>query len=92
MALARREAMDHVEVVGLILTKEAFDVPDPDPGERPVPVRVASERTGYSVDIINRRVRQGILPSRVPRGCKRGRRVFVSQLLYVMEGVDESDS
>ncbi|WP_455136378.1 hypothetical protein [Thermophilibacter sp.] len=73
----------------MILAKDMYDVPDPEPGERPVTVGVAAQRTGYSVNQINSRVRRGILPSRMPRGYQRGRMVFVSQLLYVMEGVSE---
>lgn len=75
----------------MILANELYgDVPDPKPGERPVPVAKAAERTGYSVSMINTRIRRGILPSRVPRGYQRGRMVFVSQLLYVMEGVTDA--
>lgn len=71
----------------MILTDtEREAVPDPRPGERPVSVAKAAEATGYSVSMIQARVRRGILPAVVPRGYQRGRKVYVSQLLYVMEG------
>lgn len=66
-----------------------YVIPAPEPGERPVSVKKASQLTGYSTSVINRRVRRGILPSFMPISCERGRMVYVSQLLYVMEGVSE---
>lgn len=71
----------------MILTdREREAVPDPRPGERPVSVAKAAEATGYSVTMIQSRIRRGILPSVVPLGYQRGRKVYVSQLLYIMEG------
>lgn len=62
-----------------------YEVPEPEPGERPVSVKKASQLTGYSPSIINRRVQRGILPSCMPLGYQRGRMVYVSQLRAVME-------
>lgn len=62
------------------------DIPSPKEGERPVSVAAAARETGYSKDVIQDRVRRGVLPAWVPRGCERGRKVYVSQLLYIMEG------
>lgn len=66
-----------------------YEIPGPEPGEHPVSVRRAAQLTGYSTHVINARVRRGILPSCMPMSCERGRMVYVSQLLYVMEGVSE---
>lgn len=66
-----------------------YEIPAPEPGERPVSVKKASQLTGYGISVINHRVKRGILPSFTPLGYKRGRTVYVSQLLYVMEGVSD---
>ena len=74
----------------ILQDRELGTVPDPRPGERPVKVADAAEATGYSEAVIRARIRRGILPSVVPLGYERGRRVYVSQLLYVMEGTNDS--
>ena len=60
-------------------------IPPPLDGERPMAVSQAARETGYSRHIINKRIERGILPAVMPLGYRRGRMVFVSQLLYVME-------
>lgn len=60
-------------------------IPPPLDGERPMAVSRAARETGYSRHIINKRIERGILPAVMPLGYRRGRMVFVSQLLYVME-------
>ena len=60
-------------------------IPPPLDGERPMAVSRAARETGYSRHIINKRIERDILPAVMPLGYRRGRMVFVSQLLYVME-------
>ena len=60
-------------------------IPPPLDGERPMAVSRAARETGYSRHVINKRIERGILPAVMPLGYRRGRMVFVSQLLYVME-------
>ena len=60
-------------------------IPPPLDGERPMAVSRAARETGYSRHVINKRIERGILPAVLPMGYRRGRMVFVSQLLYVME-------
>lgn len=78
------EAMTNGKVVDVIIPND-YEVPEPEPGEHPVSVKRAAQLTGYSVGMINARVRLGILPSYMPLGYQRGRTVYVSQLRAVME-------
>lgn len=64
-----------------------YSPPEPSPGEMPVPVSVAAGMVpNVSVSMLNRRIRAGIIPSYMPVGCQRGRRVYVSQVAAAFGG------
>ena len=66
-----------------------FVLPDPEPGELKVSVREASERSGITVNKINWLVRKRILPAYILPGMRRGRTVYLSQVMACANNREE---
>lgn len=66
---------------------ERWVPPEPEPGELPVPTMDAVGAVpGVTIWMLNKRIRDGIIPSVMPVGNKRGRRVYVSQVKAAFGG------